>query len=156
MKAILAVLVALAVAGCGVIRQRELQARVDELKAKTKEAEQQCNVTWPAGNPKTAVPRARCQTEALAIMRPIAPYPDLIDLFIASRIAIAERVQNGQVTIAQANEAIATKRSEIIAEEQRRQLANRSVSAQENAAAASLAAAGPHSCTAVGNTVNCF
>jgi hypothetical protein len=136
--------------------RHELQARVDELKAKTQEAEQQCSITWPPGNPKTAVSRAKCQTDPLAIMRPVHPYPDLLDLFIASRMAIAERVQNGQMTIAQANEAIATKRSELVAEEQRRQLANRSVSAQENAAAASLVAAGPHSCTAIGNTVNCF
>jgi hypothetical protein len=156
MKFIFAVVISLAMAGCGIMRQRELQARIDELKAKSHEAGEQCNVLWPAGNPKTAISRAKCQGEALAIIRPIAPYPDVLDLFIASRIAIAERLQNGQMTVAQANEAIAAKRSELVAEEQRRQLARRSVAAQEDVAAASLAAAGPHSCTAIGNTVNCF
>jgi hypothetical protein len=156
MQAILAVFILLAVTGCGIVRQREFQARVDELKAKSHEAGQQCNVTWPPGDPKTAVSRAKCQGDALAIIRPIAPYPDVLDLFIASRITIAERLQSGQLTIAQANEAIAAKRSELVAEEQRRQLAKRALAAQEDVAAASLAAAGPHSCTTIGNTVNCF
>jgi hypothetical protein len=155
MKAIVVVVIALAISGCG-IRQRELQARVDELKAKSHEASQQCNVTWPPGNPQTAMARTKCQTEAFEILRPIAPYPDLMDRFIASQITIAERVWNGRLTIAQANEQIAIKRSEFVAEEQRRNLANRSVGAQENVAAASLEAAGPHTCTATGNTVNCF
>jgi hypothetical protein len=135
------------VAGCGIIRQRQLQARIDELKAQSLAASQQCDMTFPAGNPKTAMARAKCQTDALLIMRPVAPFPDLMDLFAASRIEIAERVQNGQLTVAQANEQIASKQSELVAEEQRRFLANRSIAAQQNIAAASLQASGPHSCT---------
>jgi hypothetical protein len=125
MKAALVLIVAITVAGCGVIHQRELQARVNELKAKSQAASEECDMMWPAGNPKTAMARAKCQTEAIAVVRPVSPYPDILDLFIASRIAIAERVQNGQLTVAQANELIATKRSELVAEEQRRTLANR-------------------------------
>jgi hypothetical protein len=82
-------------------------------------------------------------------MRPAVTYPDLMDLFIARRMAVAEQVERGQITIAQANESIATKQSEIVAEEQRRNLANRSVAAQESAA-------GPVSCTRFGNTVSCY
>src|SRR5260370_23041520 len=100
--------------------------------------------------------RAKCQADALAIMRTIMTYPDILDLFIASRLATAERVQNGQITIAQGNELIAAKQSELVAEEQRRTLANRSVIAQEGIATASLAAAGPHTCTRIGAAVNCF
>jgi hypothetical protein len=144
------------IAGCGLVRQRELQARNQELKAQAEAAAQRCETTVPAGNPKTAVARAKCQTEAWAILRPTMPYPDLLDLLIAKRLAIAEQVEKGQLTIAQGNEAIATARSEAIAEEQRRNLANRSVAAQEGIAAASASAAGPHSCTQYGNTVNCF
>jgi hypothetical protein len=103
MKIVLALITATALAGCGAMKQRELQARVDELKAQSQAAAQECDATLPGGNPKSAMARAKCQTEAIAIMRPVAPYPDILDLFIASRIAIAERVQNGQLTIAQAN-----------------------------------------------------
>ena len=151
-----AVVLGLTVASCGIARQQEMQARIQELQAQKLAAIQRCDVTVPAGNPKTAVERAKCQTEAWAILRPIMPYPDLLDLMIASRLTIAEQIQNGKLTIAQANEQIAAKRSEIVAEEQRRNLANRSVAAQEGMAVASLSAAGPHSCTRIGNTVNCF
>jgi hypothetical protein len=156
MRLIIAVLISLTMAGCGLVRQRELQAQREALTAQSQAAMAQCDAAYPAGNVKTVVARAKCQTDALAILRPISPYPDLMDVFITTRIAIAERVQNGQLTIAQANELIATKRSELVAEEQRRTLANRSVVAQENVAAASLSAAGPHTCTRIGSTVNCF
>jgi hypothetical protein len=148
--------VCMLIAGCGLARQQqEMQAR-EKLKADAYAAAQNCDITVPPGNPKTAVARAKCQTEAWAILRPTMPYPDLLDLLIAKRLAIAERVEKGQLTIAEANEAIASARSEVTAEEQRRSLANRSVSAQEGIAAASASAAGPHSCTRFGNTVNCF
>jgi hypothetical protein len=84
------------------------------------------------------------------------PYPDLWDVYIASRIVIAERVQKGQISIAEGDEAFAQKRSDLAAEEQRRLLANRSVAAQENIASASLQAAGPRSCIQASNTVTCF
>jgi hypothetical protein len=156
MRVFIAILMSLTVAGCGLVRQRELQAQREELTARSQAATAQCDLTYPAGNVKTAVARAKCQTEAFAILRPIMPYPDLMDLLIASRIAIAERVQKGQLTIAQANELMAARRSELVAEEQRRNLANRAVIAQENIASASLAAAGPHTCMQIGSTVNCF
>ena len=147
-----AVVLGLTVASCGIARQ----ARIQELQAQSLAASQRCDVSVPAGNAKTAVERAKCQTQAWAILRPIMPYPDLLDLMIASRLTIAEQIQNGKLTIAQGNEQIAAKRSELAAEEQRRNLANRSVAAQEGMAAASQSAAGPHSCTWFGNTVNCF
>jgi hypothetical protein len=153
---IVVVLMAVSVAGCGIIRRQEMQAKIASLKEQSNAAFQDCNTRFPAGNVATAVARAQCVNDAFAILRPIMPYPDLWDLYMASHTAIAERTQKGQLTIAQANEALAQKRSELVAEEQRRLLANRSVAAQENVAAASLQAAGPHSCTRYGATVTCF
>jgi hypothetical protein len=69
---------------------------------------------------------------------------------------VTERVQNGQMTIAQANEAIAQKFSELNAEEQRRLLASRSVGAQESAAAAAWQASRPRTCMGGPNIVGCF
>jgi hypothetical protein len=156
MRILLFVAIAVLVSDCGLMQQWELQAQTEQLNAKSQAASQKCDTTLPAGNPKTATARAKCQTDALKILRPVEPYPDLMDLFIASRISIAERVQNGQLTIAQANELIAQKYSALFSENQRRSLADRAVSAQENMASASLAAARPRTCTAVGNTVSCF
>jgi hypothetical protein len=126
-------------AACGLAQQREMQARAAQLKAESYAAAKRCDATLPPGNPKTAVARGKCQTEAWAIMRPTMPYPDLLDLLIAKRLAIAEQIEKGQLTIAQGNEAVAMARSEIIAEEQRRNLANRSVAAQESIATAAAA-----------------
>ena len=151
-----AAFIGLTVASCGLVREREMQERAATLNAQSEAAAQACDTTVPAGNPKTAVARARCQMDAYEIRRPIMRYPDLMDSFIATRMSIAEQVQNGQITIARANEIMANKMSETVSEEQRRNLANRAVAAQESAAAASWAATGPVSCTKVGNTVNCF
>jgi hypothetical protein len=154
--AYLVALIGLTVAGCGLVRQRELEERIAALIAQSTAAAQACDVTVPPGNPKTAVARARCQCDALEIRRPIVPYPDLMDTFIAARMSVAEQVQSGQITIARANEIVTNKRSEIVSEEQRRNLANRAVAAQESAADAAWAARNPVSCTKIGNTVNCF
>jgi hypothetical protein len=133
------------VASCGLARQQQRAS----LKQQSEAATQECDTKLPPANPKTAVARAKCQVDAYNIMRPAVTYPDLMDLFIARRMLVAEQVEKGQITIAQANELIATKQSEIVAEEQRRNLANRSVAAQESAA-------GPVSCTRFGNTVSCY
>jgi len=141
------------VASCGLARQREMQERIAALNAQSQAASEACDNSFPAGNPKTAVARAKCQVDALAIRRPIVTYPDLMDSFIATRMSVAEQIQNDHLTIAQGNEIIANKRSELVSEEQRRNLAQRAVAAQESAAAASWAASGPVSCTKIGNTV---
>jgi hypothetical protein len=57
----------------------------------------------------------------MRILRPIMLYPDLLELQLATNMSVAEKVQNGQLTVAQANEAIAQKFSEVNAEEQRRE-----------------------------------
>ena len=67
-----AVVLGLTVASCGIARRQEMQARIQELQAQSLAASQRCDVTFPAGNPKTAVERAKCQTEAWAILRPIS------------------------------------------------------------------------------------
>jgi hypothetical protein len=155
-----AITLSLTLAGCGIAQQQEMKARAAELKAQSEMAAQACDDSFPAGNTKTAVARAKCQAEAIAILRPIQPHPDLLDLYIATRLSVAEDVQNGRLSIAKGNEVLATKRAELVAEEQRRNLSTRAVAAQEDAAAASAAASWaanrPRSCTRTGNTVNCF
>jgi hypothetical protein len=48
------------------------------------------------------------------IRRTITPNPDLLDSFIGTLISAAEQVQNGQLTIARANEIVANKYSELV------------------------------------------
>ena len=117
----------------------------------------------PPGNPKIAVARAQCVNGAFAILQPTIPYPDLLQVYMADHLAIAEDVQAGRTSILQANAILARKWSELVAEEQRRGLANRAVVAQEQstvaasaAAAASWRAAGPRTCNYGAGTVTCL
>ena len=82
---------------------------------------------------------------------------------MADHLAITEDVQAGRTSILQANAILARKWSELVAEEQRRGLANRAVVAQEQstvaasaAAAASWRAAGPRTCNYGAGTVTCL
>jgi len=117
----------------------------------------------PTGNPKIAFARAQCVNGAFAILQPTIPYPDLLQVYMADHLAIAEDVQAGRTSILQANAILARKWSELVAEEQRRGLANRAVVAQEQstvaasaAAAASWRAAGPRTCNYGAGTVTCL
>jgi hypothetical protein len=153
LRALSFIALALTLCGCGLARQRELQERNAALQEQSKAAMQECDAKFPKGVVATVVPRIQCLNDAMAIVRPTSRNPDLLESFMASRSAIAERIQKGQITMAQGNEEIANKWSQVVAEDQRRALANRSVSAQETAA---QNIGGPTSCTRVGNTVNCF
>ena len=100
---------------------------------------------------------ARRRYSATELIRgPGLPFPDLLDQENATRLALAEKVQAGKMTIIERNQQFSQFHSQIIAEEQRRMLANRSVNAQESAAAAQWRASNPVSCTKIGNTVNCY
>jgi hypothetical protein len=112
-----------------------------ELLAQAKAAALACDEKLPAGNSRTAVARAQCQFEAAKISRPTVIFPDLADTFWATRMRVAEEVQGGKLTIAQGNEIISNKNSEVTTEGQRRMAADRAISAQENANRAALFAA---------------
>ena len=86
---------------------------------------------------------------------PFLRYPDLGRLDMANRLVIAERLSEGQISEAEADQQFSQLHSQIVAEEQRRNLANRSVSAQETAAAAASRAASP-TCVTSGYVVSCF
>jgi hypothetical protein len=106
------------------------------------------------GVPATAVVRAECMNDAMAIMRPTwGRSADLVNGWMAHRVVVAEKLQKGQITVALANEELANSWTQVIDEEQRRNLANRSVGAQELAA---RNIGGPTSCTKFGNTVSCY
>jgi hypothetical protein len=145
-------LVGLTLTGCG-LAHRDLQERAAALDAQSQAAGQACDTKFPPGNAKTAVARARCQMSALEIRRTITPNPDLLDSFIGTMISAAEQVQDGQLTIARANEVVSKKYSELIFEEQRRNSTKGAIAA-EDVAATSWAANSPVSCTKIG--ANCF
>jgi hypothetical protein len=164
MRRVLVVALALVAASCGIARQRELQAQMASLRQQSGDAMKDCNERFPPGNPKIAIDRARCVNGAFEIALPTMPYPDLLQVFMANNLAIAEQVQTGHTSLAQGNAAIAEKWSALVGEEQRRRLANVSAAAQveaataaTSAAAAGWQAAAPRTCSRLGpGTVTCY
>jgi hypothetical protein len=144
----------LTLCGCGLARQQELKAQSAALKEQSQAAVQECEAKYPKGSPATAVVRAQCMNDAMAITRPLwGTSTDLVNGWMAHRVVVAEKLQKGQITVAQANEEMANSWTQVVDQEQRRNLANRSVTAQETAA---QNIGGPTSCTRIGNTVNCY
>src|SRR5262249_11336489 len=127
---------------------------------------------------QNALARAQCVNDAMTVLLPVVPYPDLIRNLMAHRLAIVEQYQNGKITLAQANAAIAQKVSELTAEEQRRVLLRQTAAASQQAAAAQARAAAaqesaaddaelagmvstwnairPHTCTYGSGMATCF
>jgi hypothetical protein len=117
MACALAIATALALDSCGIARRQEMGTKRAALKQQSDAAFQDCNTQFPPGKVATALARAQCTNNALSILRPITPYPDLWDVYMASHIVISERVQKGEISIAEANEILAQKRSDLAAEE---------------------------------------
>jgi hypothetical protein len=83
-------------------------------------AARKCDITYSPNDTKVAVARAKCHTEAWNLLRPTMPYPEILDKLIAKRIEIGQKVQNGEMTLAQASAAIDKARADAAAEEQQR------------------------------------
>lgn len=138
-----------ALAGCGIAHRTQAQdqanlqaARNAQLVTQSDFALADCNAKFPAGNPKIQVARMRCLNDALAIQMPIfGPYQDLMQTWMAARMAVAEQIQNRKMTIAEGDAIIAEKWSQVVSESERRQNATQSVIAQQGAAAAQQSAA---------------
>jgi hypothetical protein len=138
-------------AGCGLMARKERQEQMAAAKATMEQGLADCKVQWPEIS-KQAVERNRCYSLAAQPTRQFNTYPDIFDKVWADRAVIAERLQAGKFTVAEATQQLTQTISEATAEEQRRNLANRSVSAQE---AMAVAASGPTVCNRVGNTTIC-
>lgn len=148
-KAAVVVASALLLSGCGLARQQELAERRAAIMAQAGAAIEQCNQQFRKGVQATAMARARCLNAAAEPTVDFYAGADLARLFFASRLAVAERYQAGQITEAQAEEETARRFAEMGDHASRRNLAARSVAAQE-------AAAAPVSCVRTGNITSCF
>jgi hypothetical protein len=119
-KAGVFVVVALLIAGCAGQRGAVGEAEAKQLQDQSYAAARKCDITYSPNDPKVAVARAKCHTEAWNILRPTMPYPEVLDKLIAKRIEIGQKVQNGEMTVAQASAAIEKARADAATEEQQR------------------------------------
>jgi hypothetical protein len=97
-----------------------------------------------------AVARAGCVIKATEILRPLLPFPELLDQENALRKSLAEQVQSGKVSLLERNDQIHKLHLKLLAEEQ-----GRLQSAPPDATKTSLAAtqwrlSNPEACTRLG------
>ena len=141
----------LVLSGCGLMARKERQEQIAAARSARDQGFADCKAQYPEGS-KQYVAKETCDAAAAKVVRPFANYPDLFDRYWATRGLVAERLQAGKMTPAEAALELAQSDSVIAEDEQRRNLPNRSVSAQEAVAAA---ASGPTICNRIGNTTIC-
>lgn len=136
--------ISLALYGCGISQhiQAEQPAKQSavpsaQLIQQSKAAMAACDTQFPAGEPRTAVARRKCINDGIAIRMPtFGPDQDLVRAVLADSMVVAEKVQTGQMTIAEGNAAMAKKWTQAVTESQQRAHSKDSVLAQQSAAAA--------------------
>lgn len=142
-------------AGCGLMARKEREEQMAVARSARDQGMAACAAQFPE-NSKDYVAKNKCLNDAAMPIRAVATYPDLFDRYWAFRGVIAEKMQSGKISPAEAKEQIAENDSQITNEEQQRNLANRSVGAQETMAAAAWRATGPRTCTSGNGISTCF
>lgn len=143
-------------AGCGMARQADQQEAAEEIPDGWKDALAECRHASPDQKAQ-AVARAACVTKATELLRPMLPFPDLLDQENAMRKSLAEQVQAGALSLLERNRQITKFHSKMLAEEQGRVLANPEGATKVSAAATQWRLSNPDGCTSLGgNTANCY
>ena len=100
-----------------------------------------CDARFPASNIKVAVARMQCFNDALESGTLGYVNQDLLASFMAYRMAIAEQIQYGKITVLQGKALAAEKWSQILSEAERRGNETQAVQAQREAIRAQAAQA---------------
>jgi archaellum component FlaG (FlaF/FlaG flagellin family) len=133
-RTIFAVLLAAALSGCA---DYQAQQQAAQIKERNKAATRDCRNRFSTVTPENIVAAAQCRNAAMAITLPLlGSNQDLAQSFMAQRLAIAEQVQKGKLTVAEGSTAIWQKYSEAEGELQRRIAITQTAAAQQQTAAA--------------------
>jgi hypothetical protein len=159
MKRILALsLAALSLSGCVTAEQQALITQRDQALA-------ECRAKYPTRTQANIVDAVRCDVTARRVADPLFPrIADLAEKERTALIVLAERAHKGEISMDEYAAQAASLKSEAIGQAQSRELAQRSVAAQE---AAAIAAATPvyqppamQHCTAINTgsitNMNCY
>ena len=141
----------LVVCGCSTMPPQQEAESEDAVETAANAAVEKCNDTYKEGIRAVAVDRAKCLNTALAKLRPLKRFPDLLDAEAANRLALATKEQKGGVSHIDAMQQFAALRAKNIADEQRRTSGNPSVGGPTLSATAM-----PTACTRYGDTVTCY
>jgi hypothetical protein len=159
MRAVLMLLAAAAaLAACTAAPDRQ-QERMTELRRQLETEKQDCDNLYPrdVAGPQRYSHRVRCLNDVeTRFMRPLDPFPDLVDRRLAARAALAAELDAGRISEAEADARLAAKKAEIAAEERRRTNGTSTISADATAALAQQRAALGTTCTNLDTAVTCF
>jgi hypothetical protein len=160
MRTILGLLaVAACVTACAAVEQDRQQERMAELQRQVETEKQDCDRLYPRDvrGPQTFSHRARCLNDLeTRLVRPFAPFPDLLDQRLAARKALAAELDAGRISEADANLRLAARTSAIAAEERRRTARTSSISAEATAVLAQQRQVLGTTCTEAGAGTSCF
>src|SRR3954454_19610551 len=121
MRRVIAAFVAAAlISGHGLASQLEQTAQVASLEIQARAATDDCDRKFQPGDRSVATARAKCLNDALEILAPALGYDDLIRLYVAARMAIAERFEAGLISYAQAEKELSREITKVVAETKRR------------------------------------
>lgn len=134
--------VLLAIAGCQATRNAEIANSVTAGRADCAGRQFSTMVAW-----------AECANAAELPLRGTAVAPDLFDLRAAARLALAEKVDRKQITMAEAKLQFAGINSQVVGAQQGR---NTSASIAASQARAAAAADSGTICSKVGNSTICY
>jgi hypothetical protein len=159
MRAVLTLFAAAAwLAGCSSMQDHQ-QERMAELRRHVETEKQDCDNLYPrdVGGPQQYGHRVRCLNDVEArLLRPLDPFPDLLDRKLAARKALAAELDAGRISEAQANARLAETTAQIAAEERRRTARTSAISAEATAALAQQRTALGTTCTTMDAAISCF
>jgi hypothetical protein len=145
-------------AACSSMQDRQ-QERMVELRRHVETEKQDCDNLYPrdVGGPQHYSHRTRCLNDVeVRLLRPLDPFPDLLDQKLAARKALAAELDAGRVSEAQANARLADKVAQIAAEERRRTARTSAIPAEATAALAQQRTALGTTCTSMDAAISCF
>lgn len=143
-----------ALTGCGISRQAEQDGA--EAPLNLNEALTECRNGYP-DQITQAIARAACVVRVTASLRPLLPFPELLDRENDLRKSLAAQVQNGSMTLLERNLQMTKFHTGLLVEEQTRLKEKPPEAAPAALAATQWRLSNSDGCTSLGgNTANCF
>ena len=149
-----------ACAGCGILTDPDEDQKAAMIATQVIKDVNRCNADNAPGFAQSAVARTNCINQALSLLRPLYPYPDVLDFYLTNRRTTAEKFSSGRITLAKANEEFNEQRLKMISEERRRLPEGNSVANSgtkpRHSTLFDIVFKGPHDCRAGNKSVDCI
>lgn len=154
----LCIVFCIVLAGCGMTRQIEQGEPTDAKPPpfNLDDALADCQGRFP-DQVAQAVDRAGCVIKATETLRPLLPFPELLDQENALRKTLAEQVQSGQISLLQRNDQMSKAHMKLLEQEQARLQSGPAESAKLPIAVTQWRLSNTEACARLGgSSSNCY